>query len=58
MSCSCLIIFNKKTLMYDEYFSRSHNCRGNVCPPLFSPIVDFNIEAYGEKYQDRAICSH
>ena len=44
--------------MYDEYFSRSHNCRDNVCPPIFSPMVDFSIEAYGEKYQARAICFH
>ena len=33
-------------LMYDEYFSRGHKCRDNLCSPLSSPMVDFNIEAY------------
>ena len=44
--------------MYDEYFSRGHKCRDNICPPHSSPMVDFNIDAYGEKSQDRAIYSH
>ena len=50
--------FQYEILIYNEYFSRSHNLRDNICPPLFSLMVDFNIEAYGEKYQDRVICSH
>ena len=34
--------------MYYKYFSKGHKCRDNFCPPLSSPIVDFNIAAYGE----------
>ena len=49
--------FQYEILMYKEYFSRHHNCRDNVCPPFSSPMVNFNIEAYGEKSQDRVICS-
>ena len=48
--------FQYDILMYDGYFSRHHKCRENVCPPLSSPMVDFNIEAYVEK--KRLICSH
>ena len=32
--------------------------RDNICPPLSSPMVYFNIGLYGEKSQDKAICSH
>ena len=31
-----------------EYFSKGHKCGDNFCPPLSTPIVDFNIAAYGE----------
>ena len=50
--------FHYEIIMHDGYFSRSHNCRDNLCPPLSSPIVDFNIDLYGQKSQDRPICSH
>ena len=38
-------------IMYYNYFSKGHKWRDNFCPPLSSPIVDFNIAAYGEKSQ-------
>ena len=33
--------------MYYKYFFKGHNV-DNFCPPLFRPIVDFNIAAYDE----------
>ena len=41
--------FNNTTLSYIET-THVH--------PLSSPMVDFNIEYYGDKSKDRAICSH
>ena len=35
-------------LINNNYFSKGHNVGTTVCPPLFSPIVDFNIAAYRE----------
>ena len=56
-----IVMFNHfpcNILMYYENVSKGHKCRDNLCPPLFSPMVDFGIKAYGEKSQDRVICSH
>ena len=39
--------FQCNIIMYDKYFSKGHKCRDNFCPPLFSPMVGFNITAYG-----------
>ena len=34
--------------MYDKYFSKGHKYRDNFCPPLSSPMLDFNFFiAYG-----------
>ena len=40
--------FQCNILMYNKYFSEGHNYRNNFFPPLSSPMVDFNIAAYGE----------
>ena len=34
--------------MYYENFAKGHKCRENFCAPLSSPMVNFNIEAYGK----------
>ena len=34
--------------MYNEKFSKGHKCGDHFCPPLSSPMVEFNIEVYGE----------
>ena len=44
--------------MYNKYFSKGHKCSDNFCSPLSSPIADFNIAAYEEISQERAICFH
>ena len=49
--------FPYEMIMYYNYFSKGHNVGTTFCPLLSSPMADFNIVAYGEKSQDRAICS-
>ena len=41
--------FHCNILMYNENISKGHKCRDNFCPPLFSPMVQFNIEVHGEQ---------
>ena len=43
--------FHCNIVMYDENFSKGHKCRDNFCPPLPSPMGDFNIEVYGENFK-------
>ena len=47
------LLFGVKSQKIEKnvFFSVSHI--DNICPPLSSPIVNFNIEGYGEKYQNR-----
>ena len=40
--------FQCNILLYNKKFSKGHKCIDNFCLPLFSPMVDFSIEAYGE----------
>ena len=59
--CVLIVMFNHfqcNILMYYENFSQGHKCRDNLCPPFSSPMAAFGLEAYGQEFQDRAICSH
>ena len=44
--------------METHVITLSHKCRDNVCPPLSSPRIDFNIELFGATFQNRRFCSH
>ena len=55
---SCLHHFYHLVIRRDSSISWGHKYQDNTCPPLSSPMVDFNIEPYGETFQDRVISSH
>ena len=50
--------FLHEIIMYYNYFSKGHNVGTTFVHPFPALQQTFNIAAYGEKSQNRVICSH